>query len=98
MQNFKFPLQRVLEWRALQLRSAEEKLAELQQQLFTVQRDEAGLAAAGVKSGSILRTESISGADLQALSAYRAQIRRQRELLEAKRARCEAAIAEQRTR
>jgi len=32
MKTFRFPLQRVLEWRALQLRVEEEKLAALQQQ------------------------------------------------------------------
>jgi len=45
MKTFRFPLQRVLEWRALQLRVEEEKLAGLQQQLTSLLQLQDKLAA-----------------------------------------------------
>ena len=52
MKTFRFPLQRVLEWRALQLRVEEEKLAGLQQQLVSLLQLREKLAAERNRSQS----------------------------------------------
>jgi hypothetical protein len=45
MKTFRFPLQRVLEWRSLQQRVEEEKLAGLQQQHTSLLQDSEQLSA-----------------------------------------------------
>ena len=54
MKTFRFPLQRVLEWRSLQQRVEEEKLAGLQQQHAGLLQIRGQLAAARARSESHL--------------------------------------------
>lgn len=99
MKTFRFPLQRVLEWRALQLRVEEEKLAGLQQQLASLLALREKLEAARNRSESHLFVSgAAAGVDLQAWALYQARLARQQELLKGQLAQCEKLTLEQRQR
>src|SRR5580658_1506442 len=99
MKRFQFPLQRVFEWRSLQMRSAEEKLARLQEQQAGLVHRENALRAAEVKAAmGLLKLPTMDGSDLQSLAAFQLRMRSQRAELHAARARCQAEIVQQRTR
>ncbi len=99
MKSFRFPLQRVLEWRALQLRAEEEKLAALQQQLTALRQQAQELSTACTNSqAGVLGATSIAGSDLQSLAAFQVRVRKQQELLQQMAVKCEAVVADQRQR
>src|SRR5579871_2630547 len=99
MKKFEFSLQRVLEWRSLQMRSAEEQLARLQEQHGAIVHRETELAAAEFKSETaLLNSSSIRGSDLQSLAAFRLRMKKERATLETMRLKCEGEIALQRNR
>ena len=99
MKTFRFPLQRVLEWRALQLRVEEEKLAGLQQQLASLLQTREKLAAERNRSEShLFESGTAAGADLQSWALYQARLVKQQELLAMQLAQCEKLVAEQRQR
>jgi flagellar export protein FliJ len=99
VKSFRFPLQRVLDWRGLQLRTEEEKLAALQQKLAALIHREKALAAAQSRSeAAVLGSPSIQGSDLRALAGFQVRIKSERAALEASRAQCNAQVAEQRKR
>ncbi len=83
MKSFRFPLQRVLDWRGLQLRTEEEKLAALQQKLAALIHREKALAAAQSRSeAAVLGSPSIEGSDLRALAGFQVRIKSERAALE----------------
>ena len=99
MKAFRFPLQRVLDWRSLQLRTEEEKLASLQQKQASLIYREKALAASQSRSESaVLGLACIEGSDLRALAGFQARIKSERAALEASRAQCDTQIAAQRQR
>jgi flagellar FliJ protein len=99
MKTFRFPLQRVLEWRALQLRVEEEKLAGLQQQLVTLLQSRENLAAARKRSEShLFASGAAAGSDLQSWALYQARLAKQQEVLKVQLLQCEKLILEQRQR
>jgi flagellar FliJ protein len=99
MKIFRFPLQRVLEWRALQLRVEEEKLAGLQQQLASLFQLREKLAAERNRSEShLFASGTAAGSDLQSWALYQARLAKQQELLKTHLAQCEKLIVEQRQR
>ena len=99
MKTFRFPLQRVLEWRSLQLRVEEEKLAGLQQQLTALLQLRDKLEAAGSRSESqLFASGTAAGSDLQSWALYRARLAKQQELLKTQLLQCEKLILEQRQR
>ena len=99
MKTFRFPLQRVLEWRALQLRVEEEKLAGLQQQLASLLQLREKLASARNRSEShLFASGAAAGSDLQSWALYQARLAKQQELLNAQLLQCEKLILEQRQR
>jgi flagellar export protein FliJ len=99
MKSFRFPLQRVLDWRGIQLHTEEEKLAGLQQKLASLLHREKALAIAQSRSESaVLGLPSMDGSDLRALSGFQRRIKSERATLEASRAQCDAQIVEQRKR
>src|SRR4051812_28958178 len=99
MKAFRFPLQRVLDWRALQLRTEEEKLTAMQQQLTTLHQQEEELAQAwNASQAGVLGAVSIAGSDLQSLAAYHSRIRKQQQILQQMLVKCEALVADQRQR
>jgi flagellar export protein FliJ len=99
VKSFHFPLQRVLDWRGLQMRSEEEKLAGLQHALAALIQRENALVAADLKAEmDLVKLASISGPELQALAAFQKRVKTDRAALVAQRAQCVAQIGEQRKR
>ncbi len=99
MKKFAFPLQRVLDWRTLQVRSEEEKLANLQQHAEALALRENALTAAELNSEiELLKRPSIEGADLQALSLFQTRVHQERANLQKKRQQVEVQVVEQRKR
>jgi flagellar FliJ protein len=99
MKTFRFPLQRVLEWRALQLRVEEEKLAGLQQQLASLLELREKLAAERNRSQSnLFASGTAAGSDLQTWALYQARLIKQQELLKTQLLQCEKLTLEQRQR
>lgn len=99
MKSFQFPLQRVLDWRALQMRSEEEKLAALQAKLAALVHRENELTAAQLKCEmKLLAQESLDGSDLHALAAFQLRIRNERAAIQIARTKYEAQAVEQRKR
>jgi flagellar protein FliJ len=99
MKIFRFPLQRVLEWRALQLRVEEEKLAGLQQQLASLLQMREKLAAERNRSQSTLfASGAAAGSDLQTWALYQARLVKQQELVKTQLLQCEKLTLEQRQR
>jgi hypothetical protein len=96
MKSFRFPLQRVLDWRKLQLRAEEEKLAGLQRKLAALVHRERALNAAQSRSESaVMGLPSIPGFDLRALAEFEVRVKSEHVALKANRVQCEAKIAEQ---
>ena len=99
MKRFVFPLQRVMDWRTLQVRAEEEKLANLQQQAEALALRENALTAAELNSEiELLKRPSIEGADLQALSLFQNRVHQERANLQKKRQQVEVQVVEQRKR
>jgi flagellar export protein FliJ len=99
MTAFRFPLERVLDWRKLQMRAEEEKLAVAQHKLETVNQRMTMLDAAELKSERGLRElPSIEGSELQTVAAFQARVRKMHDALEVEKQQCEKQIAAQRTR
>ena len=99
MKIFRFPLQRVLEWRALQLRVEEEKLAGLQQQLTSLLQMREKLAAERNRSQSNLFVSgTAAGSDLQTWALYQARLVKQQEIVKTQLLQCEKLTLEQRQR
>jgi len=99
MKIFRFPLQRVLEWRALQLRVEEEKLAGLQQQLASLLELREKLAAERNRSQAhLFASGTAAGSDLQTWALYQARLVKQEELLKTQLLQCEKLTLEQRQR
>lgn len=99
MKIFRFPLQRVLEWRALQLRVEEEKLAGLQHQLTSLLQMREKLAAERNRSQShLFASGTAAGSDLQTWALYQARLVKQQELVKTQLLQCEKLTLEQRQR
>jgi flagellar FliJ protein len=99
MKIFRFPLQRVLEWRALQLRVEEEKLSGLQKQLASLLQVREQLASARNRSEShLFSSGAAAGSDLQSWALYQARLAKQQEHLKTQLLQHEKLIVEQRQR
>jgi flagellar FliJ protein len=99
MKIFRFPLQRVLEWRALQLRVEEEKLAGLQHQLASLlQMREKLVAERNRSQAHLFASGTAAGSDLQTWALYQARLVKQQELLKTQLLQCEKLTLEQRQR
>jgi flagellar export protein FliJ len=99
MMPFRFPLDRVLEWRKLQMRAEEEKLAAIQQRLEQVNHRISALVSAELKSEWGLRKlQSVQGSELQAMATYQARARKLQEALELEKQQCEKLVTAQRAR
>ena len=88
MTTFRFPLERVLDWRKLQMRAEEEKLAALQHRLDTGEpAHQRALGAAELKSESGLRKlTSVAGSELQTVAAFQTRVKKHRAALGARTA------------
>jgi flagellar export protein FliJ len=99
MKTFRFPLEKVLGWRHLQMRAEEEKLAALQAQMELLKRRFNALAAAELNSKlGVLNAPAVQGSDLHALTAFQDRVKKERAALAAEMVQCERRIALQRAR
>jgi flagellar biosynthesis chaperone FliJ len=99
MKAFHFPLQRVLDWRALQLRTQEEKLSMLQGKLAEVLHRENALLVAELNAEMhLLGQASVEGSEFRSLAAFQLRLRHERISLLASRRNYENLLAEQRIR
>jgi flagellar protein FliJ len=99
MKAFHFPLQRVLDWRALQLRTEEEKLSVIQNKLAEVLHRENALLVAELNAEmNLLGKPSAEGSEFRALAAFQLRLRHERISLLASRRNYENLLAEQRKR
>ncbi len=99
MKAFQFPLQRVLEWRELQMRTEEERLSTIQNRLVEVQHRESALTAAQLNAEmNVLGRPLVEATEFRALAAFQLRIRGQKVALVAARKNLEIQIAEQRKR
>lgn len=99
MKTFKFSLQRVLDWRALQLRAEEEKLATLQNKLTAIVAREKALFEAELQAEiELAKSDALTGMDLQRFAAFQLRVRSENASLKASRIQCDAQIVEQRKR
>jgi len=99
MKTFRFPLQRVLEWRALQQRVEEEKLSGLRQQLTSLLQLRKQLSSERNRSQSqLFSSGTAAGSDLQSWALYQARLVKQQELVKTQLGQCEKLILEQRQR
>jgi flagellar export protein FliJ len=99
MKAFQFPLQRVLEWRELQMRTEEEKLSTIQNKLKDVLHRENALTAAQLNAEmNVLGRPLVEATEFRALAAFQLRIRSEKVSLVAARKNLEIQIAEQRKR
>jgi len=99
MKAFRFPLDRVLGWRHLQMREEEEKLAALQHRLDLLNQRMNTLTAAKRNSElALLKLPSVQGCELQALTAFQARTKKLWAALDLEQSQCEKGIAAQRLR
>ncbi|MGA2269356.1 MAG: hypothetical protein ABSH44_12875 [Bryobacteraceae bacterium] len=93
---FRFPLQKVLDWRRTQLEMEENKFKQLAAALANLDRARVGLEAAGVTAEIQVRDWSpLAGRDLAALGAFRLYVQRKRRELARRRAECQEKLAAQ---
>jgi len=99
MKAFHFPLQRVLEYRELQMRTEEEKLSTIQNQLAGVLHRENALTAAQLNAEmNLLGRAVVDAGEFRALSAFQLRIRSEKVSLLAARKSLEVQVSEQRKR
>jgi flagellar export protein FliJ len=99
MKAFQFPLQRVLEWRELQMRTEGERLSTIQNRLVEVQHRENALTAARLNAEmNVLSRPLVEATEFRALAAFQLRIRGEKVSLVAARKNLEIQIAEQRKR
>jgi len=99
MKAFQFPLQRVLEWRELQMRTEEEKLSTIQNKLAEVLHRENALTAAQLNAEmNVLGRPVVEATEFRALAAFQLRIRGEKVSLVAVRKNLEIQISEQRKR
>jgi flagellar export protein FliJ len=99
MKAFQFPLQRVLEWRELQMRTEEEKLSTIQNKLAEELHRENALIAAQLNAEmNVLGRPVVEATEFRALAAFQLRIRGEKVSLVAARKNLEIQIAEQRKR
>ena len=94
MNAFRFPLERVLDWRRKELELAELKFQQLAAAVAAIDRALAELEAAGIRAEILVRDWSpVSGSDLGALGSFRIHVQKKNTELAARRAECVSRLA-----
>jgi hypothetical protein len=94
MIGFRFPLERVLDWRRSELELAEMKFRQLAAALAAVDKESAEWETAGIQSETAVRGWSpVCGQDLAALGNFRLRVRKRRVELAARRIECCQSVA-----
>ena len=89
MTGFRFPWQKMLDWRRTQLALEEAKFRQAVEAVAAVDRARAEVAAAAVKAELEVRGwEKVAGRDLHALGDYRLHVHSQEQVLARRRAEC----------
>ena len=95
MTSFRFPLQKVLDWRQTQLDLAEVRYKQQAAALAELDRARAEIEAAGVKAELQVRDwGQLQGRDLAALGSFRLHVKIQEKQIQALRAECERVLVE----
>jgi len=95
MTSFRFPLQRVLDWRQAELELAEARFKKQAAALAELERQHAELEAAGIRAELQVREwRPVSGHDLAALGSFRLQVKARETGLANRRAECQKELAE----
>lgn len=93
MTQFRFPLERVLHWRRVQLEQEENRLQRQAATLAAVDRQRAELEAAAARTEIQVRQWSpLSGRDLAALAGFRTHVQNEGRRLAAQRAKEQAQL------
>jgi flagellar export protein FliJ len=96
--GFRFGLEKVLEWRRLELEREESAFQRKLAALADLDRRHAELEAAALRAEIEVReSKGISGTDLAALGGFRTRARNEQQRLSSLRAACEKEAAAQRT-
>jgi flagellar export protein FliJ len=97
MKNFRFRLDRVLDWRRTELEMEETRLKQMHAALAALDREKAALESAREEAGqAVLGSKRVDGAELQLLSSYKAAVKIQcARLDEKKRAGAQATASQQ---
>lgn len=99
MERFRFPLEKVLRWRAVQLGVEERRLRTLLEHQVRLQSAKAELGADKSRLLSSLGSlADLRGEDLRAASVYSLRLRRHAEQLAAQLAACEKELAVQKSK
>lgn len=99
MKAFRFKLQKVLEWREMQLQIAQEKLEQLQRQLeFLNQQEEKIRALYAEAECKMLACSVLTGSELQAMAGLKQRTQQQLYKVRVRRSECAALVADQQGR
>jgi hypothetical protein len=96
MNSFRFPLQKVLDWRHTQLELEEARFKQQLAALATLDRERAGWEAAGIKAEIQVRSwKPLAGADLTALGDFRLNVKQREKEIDARRLQCRKSLEAQ---
>lgn len=99
MKVFRFKLQKILEWREMQLQIAQEKLEQLQRQLeFLNQQEEKIRAFYAEAECNMLACPVLTGSELQAMAGLKQRTQQQLYKVRVRKSECAAIVADQRAR
>jgi hypothetical protein len=99
MTSFRFPLQKVLDWRRTQLEMEEIRFKQQIAALADLDRTRAELEATGIKAEIQVRGwNSLAGSDLAALGSFRLDVKQKENEIASRRVECQKTFeAQQRT-
>lgn len=96
MNAFRFPLEKVLEWRRTQLQVEEARFKQQMAEIAGLDRAREGLEAAGSQAEMEVRGGgAVAGRELAALGGYREHLQQRRREIAGQRAECERKAAAQ---
>lgn len=96
MNSFRFPLQKVLDWRHTQLELEEARFKQQLAALAALDGQRAELEAAGIKTEIQVRDWSpLDGRDLTALGNFRLSVKQKEEQIDARRRECRSRLEAQ---
>jgi hypothetical protein len=94
MKLFRFPLERVLEWRRMELEQAEARFKQQAAALAEIDRERAEAEAAELRMEIQVRAwRPVWGGDLTALGAFRLAMQKCEEVLHARRVQCKKELS-----
>jgi len=94
MNAFRFPLQRVLDWRLAQLELAEVRFKQQAATLAALDRERAGWEAAGIKAEIQVRDwNPVAGHDLTALDNFRLNVKEREKEIDGRRVECQRELS-----